>query len=540
MNQARATISTPTDVRKSVAILVNNSCTYDSRVIKGAEALAQRGFRVCVFAVKANNLPDIEQISGVVYRRLPRQIKELRNVASKSAADANAAVPSYSSIGRLRRYASDLNRDLIDTSRLVAAFLLRDRWIAFEQGRLKLKHRVRGALNSSLKEFAAGSRRLASRINAKMRIGGATPKEHVMNAMQGIGNKRASPEESDSALRLVNAVVRRYQNAVEAFQPDIIHCHDADCIASAAQLSSALGCPFIYDVHELCAHRWDRSDPEFRDSITAIESQHIHDAGGIVTVSEELADELRASYGRQALVIYNSPRFDSNARFDRDLRSDLKLGEEIPLAVYTGVLAVTRGLERFIKAMQSETKVHFAMVGKQTPELIEHFTELSKDLGVADRVHFVAAVPFDAVSTYISTASFGVIPAVARTRNQKVGLPNKLFEMMFAGLPVLVGDIPQRRRVLQQYGEGVFFPDEEDVDLAPYIAKISAMSGHPDFRKNCRRKGESAAMRVGWLSQMERMFELYDEILDRGDAQSARCRHGRAADGPRSQYHASP
>src|SRR5690606_28197648 len=105
------------------------------------------------------------------------------------------------------------------------------------------------------------------------------------------------------------------------------------------------------------------------------------------------------------------------------------------------------------------------MVGKQTPDLIASFTELGKELGISDRIHFVAAVPFDAVSAYISSATFGVIPAIARTRNQKVGLPNKLFEMMFAGLPILIGDIPQRRRVLEEHGEGVFFPDLEDVDL---------------------------------------------------------------------------
>lgn len=154
------------------------------------------------------------------------------------------------------------------------------------------------------------------------------------------------------------------------------------------------------------------------------------------------------------------------------------------------------------------------MVGKQTPELIDLFAALGKQLQVADRLHFVSAVPFDAVSTYISTANFGVIPAVARTKNQRVGLPNKLFEMMFAGLPILIGDIPQRRRVLEQYGEGTFFPDSEDVDLGPYVAEIALKSADQAFRLQCRRKGEMAAAKIGWMSQMETLFEAYDKILN--------------------------
>lgn len=487
--------------RTSVAILVNNVCTYDSRVIKGAEELAQRGYRVAIFAVKAGELPDLQVVRDVTYRRLPKKPASPRNAAVSrrprrensdvAVSQADAPVPS-------------LQQDLADLALLFLAFLLRERYATLVDARANIE----AAVKSRLKRSANMMRSWMSRANARIRVSGSTPKDLIAAAIQTV-----EPPKSDRAEALVRVVASRNEHAVEAFRPDIIHCHDVDCIVAASTLSRSLNCPFIYDVHELCAHRWDRSDPDYRASIASIEGRYIGDASGVVTVSEDLADELRQSYGLQALPIYNAPRADLTAKFDRDLRSDLQLPADVPLAVYTGVLAVTRGLERFFQAMQSASSLHFAMVGKQTPDLIASFTELGKELGISDRIHFVAAVPFDAVSAYISSATFGVIPAIARTRNQKVGLPNKLFEMMFAGLPILIGDIPQRRRVLKEHGEGVFFPDLEDVDLGPYILEIMTKCADPAFRENCRRKGRLAATRVGWQSQMDRLMALYDEAL---------------------------
>lgn len=518
MGSVRVDVAERPAVRRSVAILVNNVCTYDSRVIKGAEELARRGYRVTVFAVKAGDLPDIQVVREVTYRRLPKVPALLRNSTASRAAGREGANDGSSQANATLR---NLQHDLADSALLLLAFMFRERFATLVEARA----RTEAAIKSRLKRSALTLRGLLSRANALIRVSGSTPKDLLAAAMQ-----TGEPAKTDRADSLVRLVASRNSNAVEAFRPDIIHCHDVDCIAAASALSRTLNCPFIYDVHELCAHRWDRSDPDYRTSIASIEGRYIGDAYGVVTVSEDLADDLHQSYGRQALPIYNAPRSDLTAQFDRDLRSDLKLPADVPLAVYTGVLAVTRGLERFFQAMQKAKSLHFAMVGKQTPDLIASFTELGKELGISDRIHFVAAVPFDVVSSYISSATFGVIPAVARTKNQKVGLPNKLFEMMFAGLPILIGDIPQRRRVLEQHGEGVFFPDVEDVDLGPYIAEMLTKCADPVFRENCRRKGRVAAAQVGWQSQMNRLMALYDEAL--GAAPASPHREGPSRNDP--------
>ena len=280
MGSVRVDIAERPAARKSVAVLVNNVCTYDSRVIKGAEELARRGYRVAIFAVKASDLPDIEVVRGVAYRRLARVPVALRN----AAASRNPGGDGRRAGARLSESASDLQADLLECARLSLAFLLRERYAPVVAGRA----RIEAAIKARLKGLAMRLRGWASRANALMRLSGSTPKDLVVAAIQ-----TGPSEKSDRALAMVQLVASRNLNAIEAFRPDIIHCHDVDCIVAASALSRSLNCPFIYDVHELCAHRWDRNDPEFRASIAEIEDQYIGEASGVITVSEELADDLR-------------------------------------------------------------------------------------------------------------------------------------------------------------------------------------------------------------------------------------------------------
>ncbi|MFO1173581.1 MAG: glycosyltransferase [Hyphomicrobiaceae bacterium] len=204
------------------------------------------------------------------------------------------------------------------------------------------------------------------------------------------------------------------------------------------------------------AGKWVRAR-EWRTPAAKLEVAYIRKSSAVVTVSDQLASRLNEIYGVRPLVIYNTPRSECLAPAGRHVRDDLKLGPETPLAVHTGQIASSRDIERFLHQMPRVPDLHFALVGMANKRMAARLGNWL-ELDISARVHFVPPVPYDDVSPYISSASFGVVPAVAASESQIVAAPGKLFEMMFAGLPVLMADMPQRRSMLERYGEGVIFP----------------------------------------------------------------------------------
>lgn len=75
-------------------------------------------------------------------------------------------------------------------------------------------------------------------------------------------------------------------------------------------------------------------------------------------------------------------------------------------------------------------------------------------LGLRDRVHFLDPVPPDALLSYTASADVGVTLLEDTCLNHRYALPNKLFEYLMAGIPVLASDLPEIRDVVDAYGVG--------------------------------------------------------------------------------------
>lgn len=467
--------------RSRIAILVSGKCENDGRVIKGAESLAARGFDVMVFAQSNAGAEGLSERNGVRYRRIPKR-KHQERTALLQTSIFHKAEPVT-----IRKQLDDAIDDARSLWRL-ATLLWRIR--RSDVGSLPPEDQ-RAGIVSLIEASARSSTKSRRKPNSRL---------------------SAEPGRSDGHGGY-ESILDRYGAAVRVFGPSLIHSHDLDCLEAAAELSAVIGCPFIYDVHELETGRQVGKGEEWRTPAAKLEVAYIRKSSAVVTVSDQLASRLNEIYGVRPLVIYNTPRSGCLDPAGRHVRDDLKLGPETPLAVHTGQIASSRDIERFLHQMPRVPDLHFALVGMANKRMAARFGKLSRELDISARVHFVPPVPYDDVSPYISSASFGVVPAVAASESQIVAAPGKLFEMMFAGLPVLMADMPQRRSMLERYGEGVIFPNDPDIDMLPFIERIVARCKDPSWRASCRAKALAAAELIGWEQQMAVLDRLYAELL---------------------------
>jgi glycosyltransferase involved in cell wall biosynthesis len=101
-------------------------------------------------------------------------------------------------------------------------------------------------------------------------------------------------------------------------------------------------------------------------------------------------------------------------------------------------------------------------------------TELAESLGVADRLHILPPVPADQVPGYLAEADVAVSPILKGPANHEAGLPNKLFEMLHAGLPIVTSDLRAMSAFVREHEIGVVFRSGDAADLARAVKEVLA------------------------------------------------------------------
>ena len=72
-----------------------------------------------------------------------------------------------------------------------------------------------------------------------------------------------------------------------------------------------------------------------------------------------------------------------------------------------------------------------------------------------ENIHHVKSVPIKELLEYTSSATIGCVLTIDNCLNHKYSLPNKFFEYAMAGLPILVSDLPEMRKLVEKYDCGV-------------------------------------------------------------------------------------
>jgi glycosyltransferase involved in cell wall biosynthesis len=300
---------------------------------------------------------------------------------------------------------------------------------------------------------------------------------------------------------------------IEELEPALIHAHDFHMIGIAVTAANNLrrsghATKVVYDAHELL-EGLDYPPGLKRDWLRE-ESSHIHEVDAVVGVSPVQTTRLRQRYRLDAepTVVLNAPVVDPDELPRRTIRDDVGVPGKI--LVYHGTANRQRGVMLIIEALGLlPDDVHAAFVLQPGHALIPELLRRSEELGVSDRVHFLEFVPSAHVSPYLSTADLSVIPLLP-TGNHHKTLPNKLFEALQAGLPVLASDMEATAEFIAEYRIGRTFEPGSVKDLAAVAQQM--LADLESYRSNIT---DEVKLLSNWDSQAATLVALYARLLDR-------------------------
>ena len=128
-------------------------------------------------------------------------------------------------------------------------------------------------------------------------------------------------------------------------------------------------------------------------------------------------------------------------------------------------------------------------------------------VGAADRLHVLAPVAPDEVIAYAASADIGVSPIVPSCLNYRYSLPNKLFQYMAAGIPVVASDLPQVREVVEGARCGLVVDTTRPEAIADAIERLA---GDPRASRAMGRRGRAAVEdRYNWSGRAAVLLRAY-------------------------------
>ncbi|MEV0717324.1 glycosyltransferase family 4 protein [Asanoa sp. NPDC050611] len=307
---------------------------------------------------------------------------------------------------------------------------------------------------------------------------------------------------------------RLFGPVIDELQPDLIHAHDFRMLGVAARAKQRSTRPvrLVWDAHEwLPGAKPRRDNVRWLPAHLAYVNEYVGQADAVVTVSDTLAELLQRDHDlpERPGVLLNAPLADTEAGAP-DLRERCGVDQDTPLLVYSGALAVQRGLDTVVDALPRLPGVHLALVvGDLTAPYLLQLLARAERRGVADRVHAVPYVPYRQLVEFLGGADVGLIP-LHHWPNHEIALITKFFEYSHARLPIVVSDVKTMARTVRETGQGEVFKAKDEADL---VRAIQAVLADPKRYRAAYEGPDSPLKEWTWEAQARHLDALYRRLL---------------------------
>jgi glycosyltransferase involved in cell wall biosynthesis len=274
----------------------------------------------------------------------------------------------------------------------------------------------------------------------------------------------------------------------------------------------------IYDSHELFVEAGStaRRTDAARLVLAGLERRWVRRADAVITVNESIAVELRRRYGgADAVIIRNAPPRQPwlDPRPDH-LRRAAGIPVGAPIVLYHGGFQRDRGLDVLAEAMLDPRLATAHLVYLGFGLLTDSLEALTAEPRFGGRLHVLPGVPPEELLEWVASADVSAMPNQPATLNERYSSPNKLYESIAVGTPVVGSDFPERRRIVTDDPDGplgVLCDPTDPHDVARALSDILTLdpAAAEDLRRRCHR---AASLRWNWETEADRLLALYARL----------------------------
>lgn len=295
---------------------------------------------------------------------------------------------------------------------------------------------------------------------------------------------------------------------------DLVQVHDHKALMAGFRLTKECGCNLIYDAVELpymltepvntALLRWPI------EWLQAYERDRLKGVG-LLTVSEGVASLMSNEYGSMPQVVRNCS-LTRDVALESPMRADLGLGDDDIVFLYLNSIIPGRGVDLIVQAASElPPHAHFVFLGPSSDKsYMKHIHRVINEKGLEDRFHFPTLSPSDGVTVYASGADVGLIPSEDCCNNIRYSLPNRVFEMIMAGLPLVTSSLPDIGALVRRCDIGITF-NTGDVD--DFAVALKEMLNQERRQVYATRAKDLAMNELNWAIESQKYTEFVKSLV---------------------------
>lgn len=285
--------------------------------------------------------------------------------------------------------------------------------------------------------------------------------------------------------------------------PDLIHCSDYHPLFSATIIKLFCGSKIIYDAHEL-ESQTTNLNKIYSKMVYFYEKLHWPFIDGFITVSPSILKWYKKFFKKKnSILTVNSPLILKHSKKNDYLKNKYKIKKNKKLFLYIGKLGNNRGIDLILKSFSSNSiKSHVVFMGHGFNKM----KILKKYEKKNNNIHFHSAVSAEQMDSIIASADYGFCLIDPNSSlSDKYCLPNKFFEYVFSGIPVISSNLKDVVALLKKYNLGTFI----EYNSTSLINQIKLL----DKKKiNFSKKNLSRINYLNWKNQSNNMLNLYNKL----------------------------
>ena len=310
------------------------------------------------------------------------------------------------------------------------------------------------------------------------------------------------PEINGTKERLLKKAFRGrfYQNYIQRAleeKADVYHAHEPQSFWLALEISKQNGAKVIFDAHE----SWRTGSP--KDMF--IKGKYLRHLKFLIAANPLTVFHLREKNSNfESEVIYNASIIPSQK---------FQAYNEIIIA-HEGSFPFNRGLKLLCEALRilKENKMHFRLkiIGEFKVHEKKYFDEYIYQHSLSTLVDVTGWKKYEEMPAELNGSSIGLILNTPTPNNIYGGPANKLFNYIAKNMCVIAVDLPETKRIVEEYNCGVILSDRRPETLAKAIQKLLT---NKHILNEKRKAAYQAHQKLNWDREAIKLINFYEEHI---------------------------
>ncbi len=282
--------------------------------------------------------------------------------------------------------------------------------------------------------------------------------------------------------------------------------NDLDTLPAAYSVSRIKRLPLIYDSHEFFTEVPELQGRFARRVWLWFEQRIFPKLKDVITVSDSIAAAYQRKYGVAVHVVRNLPSRDHLPQVQplTPAEAGIPEGKKVVILQGSGINR-DRGGEEAVGAMRYVDETVLLVVG--SGDALPAMKKIVEEEGLQEKVFFIPRQPLERLYRYTALAGVGLSLDKDDSLNQLYSLPNKIFDYIYNGVPVLASDLPEVARIIKEYDVGLVLDEYSEEAMASAINWMLER----DYKKMKKEQLQRAAATLVWEHEKETLKMIYEK-----------------------------